>query len=55
MKATSTGGMLKGLKRSNPPGTDASGWATKKGGSVEKDAVRKGVAPTPKSLGPRNA
>ncbi len=56
MKATNTGGMLKGMKRTIPPGTDASGWATKKGGSVERDATRGSKpAPTPKTLGPRSA
>jgi len=56
MKATSSSGsILKGLTRSNPPGTDKSGWATSKGGSVDSNASRDSTAATPKTLGPRTA
>ncbi len=45
--------MLKGLSRKNPPGVDAS--MSPKGGSVNADATRGGVAKTPRTLGPRDA
>ena len=48
--------MLKdGLTRHNPPGHDSSGWATSKGGSVDKGATRDKPAASPKTLGPRTA
>jgi len=56
MKATSSSGsILKGMTRSNPPGTDKSGRATSKGGSVDKDASRDSTAASPRTLGPRTA
>lgn len=47
------GNMLAGMTRKNPPGVDKS--MTCKGGSVNADATRGGAAPTPKTLGPRDA
>lgn len=45
--------MLKGLSRKNPAGVDKSmGMGSR---SVDADATRSGVAPTPKTLGPRDA
>jgi hypothetical protein len=44
--------MHEGLKNCSPPGD--SGMRPPKG-SVNSDPVRKGVAPTPKTLGPREA
>ncbi len=45
--------LLEGLKDRSPEPRDAS--FENKGGKVNDDAVRKGVAPTPKTLGPRKA
>lgn len=45
--------MLKGLTRKNPPGVDAS--MKPMGGSVDNNATRSGVAPSPRTLGPRDA
>lgn len=45
--------MLKGLKNRSPSSTDAS--TRLPGKNIDKDAVRSGVAKTPKTLGPRNA
>ena len=43
----------KGMKNSSPEASDAS---TKcKGGSVNDEATRSSTAPTPKTLGPREA
>ena len=50
------GGMLKGLKRHNPPAEDKSRpQIGKKYASVNSGAVRNEVAPTPPTLGPRTA
>ena len=56
-KATSSGGsILKGLKRTIPPGTDKSGFITRKGGSVNSGASRGSkAARSPATLGPRSA
>lgn len=52
MAMKSKGGMLKkGLKQSMPPAPSAKA----KGANINSDAVRKGPAATPKSLGPRTA
>ena len=48
------GSMLKGLSRKNPPGVDSS-MKPMSSRSVDTDATRSGVAPTPRSLGPRDA
>jgi hypothetical protein len=48
-----SGNMLKGLKNKSPKFEDAS--MKPKGGSVNAGAVRKSVAPTPRTLGPRKA
>ena len=48
------GNMLAGMKRTNPP-QRAPGDPKKPTKSLDADAVRKGTAPTPKSLGPRYA
>lgn len=58
MSGSSSGGMkggdmLKGLSRKNPKGVDAS--MSCKGGSVNSDATRGSVAPTPRTLGPRDS
>lgn len=45
--------LLDGLKRSCPPGKDASMTPPK--GSVNDSPTRSGPAPTPKTLGPRTA
>lgn len=45
--------MHAGMTRKSPPGVDAS--MTCKGGDVNKDATRDMTAPTPRSLGPREA
>lgn len=47
------GGLLDGLKNSSVPARDES--FKPKGGSVDDEPVRKGVAKTPKTLGPRTA
>jgi hypothetical protein len=47
--------LKEGLKRHNPPGHDKSGFATTKGGDIDKGATREGTAPSPKTLGPRTA
>lgn len=45
--------MLSGMTNRSPSSSDAS---TKvKGGSVNSEPTRSGVAPTPKTLGPRTA
>ena len=52
----STGAMSNmhaGMTRKNPPGVDKSMSCGK--GSVNQDATRSGTAPTPKTLGPRDA
>ena len=46
--------MLKGLTRKSPPGVDSSMKPMTKR-SVDEDAMRSGVAPTPRTLGPRDA
>ncbi len=46
-------GYFGGMTNNSPKVPDAS--MTPKGGSVDTDAVRSGVAPTPKTLGPRTA
>jgi hypothetical protein len=55
MKETYSGGtkgsMQEGMKKTSVPETDESMKC--KGGSVNDNAVRAGVAPTPKTLGPR--
>jgi hypothetical protein len=43
----------KGMKRTMPPATDKS--MALKGGLVNAEPTRKGVAPTPATLGPRDA
>jgi len=43
----------KGMKNMSPAAVDSSQMPAK--GSVNNGAVRKGVAPTPRSLGPRTA
>lgn len=45
--------LLKGLKTDQLPPRDAS--FTPKGGKVDDDPVRTGVAKTPKTIGPRTA
>lgn len=45
--------MLKGLKNRSPSATDASTRAPAK--NIDKDATRSSTAPTPRTLGPRNA
>lgn len=45
--------MLAGLKNHSPKDGDAS--MKPKGGSVNSEPTRSGTAPTPKTLGPRNA
>jgi hypothetical protein len=45
------GSMQEGMKKTSVPSTDKSMEC--KGGSVNDEAVRAGVAPTPKTLGPR--
>jgi hypothetical protein len=45
--------MLKGLTRKCPPGVDAS--MSPRGGDVNTDATRGGVAKTPRTIGPREA
>ena len=47
------GSLLGGLSRKSPKGVDAS--MSPKGGSVNADATRSGVAPTPKTIGGRDA
>lgn len=47
-------GMLSGLTRKNPPQMAAGDPKTPKK-SVDADAIRKGTAKTPRSLGPRYA
>lgn len=47
------GNMHAGLSRKSPPGVDKS--MRMKGPSVNSDATRGGTAPTPRTLGPRNA
>lgn len=56
-KATESGGsILKGLKRTIPPGTDKSGFITRKGGSVNSGASRGSKpAKSPSTMGPRSA
>lgn len=48
-----SGSLLMGLTRKNPKGVDAS--MSPKGGRVDADATRGGTAPTPRTLGPRDA
>ena len=43
----------KGLSNRSPKSEDSS--MARKGGSVNSEPTRSGVAPTPKTLGPRNA
>jgi hypothetical protein len=50
---TKKGGYFEGMTNRSPSATDKS--TTPKGGSVDDDAVRKGPASTPKTLGPRSA
>ncbi len=45
--------MHDGLRNKSPKGVDAS--MTCKGGSVNSETTRGGVAPTPKTIGPRTA
>lgn len=45
--------MLAGMKDRSPKDGDASMRC--KGGSVDSEPTRKGTAPTPKTLGPREA
>lgn len=45
--------MHAGLSRKNPPGVDKS--MKLPGKSIDKDALRGGTAPSPRTLGPRNA
>lgn len=47
-------GMLDGLTNKSPKATDSS-TKPPSSGSVNDDATRSGVAPTPKTLGPRTA
>lgn len=47
------GDLLKGLSRKNPSASDKS--TSLPGKNIDSDAVRSGVAPTPKTLGPRSA
>lgn len=47
-------GLLDGLKEKGVDPRDSSSFA-RKGGSVNDEATRKGVAPTPKTIGPRDA
>jgi hypothetical protein len=52
MAMKSKGGMLKkGLKNSMPPAPSAKA----KGANINSEALRKGPAATPKTLGPRTA
>lgn len=46
--------LKEGLKKSAPPACDSS-TKMPSAPSVNKDAVRKSVAPQPKTLGPRTA
>lgn len=48
------GYLMKGLTNSAPKATDKS-TTLPKGPSVDQGAVRSSVAPTPKTLGPREA
>lgn len=49
-----SGSMLKGLTRKNPAGVDSS-MKIPSSRSVDSDATRGGTAPTPRTLGPRDA
>ena len=49
----SGGKLLKGLTRKAPASSDSS--SDNHGGSIDKGARRKDVAPTPSTLGPRRA
>ena len=51
MKMKSGGILKKGLKRSMPPPPSEKA----KGANINSDALRKGPAATPKTLGPRQA
>lgn len=51
--ASKGGNMLSGLTNKSPKSHDASTVPPK--GSVNEGAVRSGVAPTPRTLGPRDA
>ena len=46
-------GLHKGMKTTSPPPPD--GKITKMSGSVNSDTTRKQTAPTPKTIGPREA
>jgi len=48
-----SGSLTSGMSRKNPKGVDAS--MSPKGGKVDSDATRSGVASTPRTLGPREA
>lgn len=52
-KESTKGGYFSGMTNRSPSATDKS--TTPKGSSVDADATRTGVAPTPKTLGPRTA
>lgn len=47
------GSMQSGMTKSSPAAVDSSMTPPK--GSVDSDTTRSGVAPTPKTLGPRTA
>lgn len=47
------GGLLKGLSTKSPAPPD--GKITKMSASVNSESTRKGTAPTPKTIGPREA
>ncbi len=47
------GGLLKGMSTKSPSAPD--GKITSRSGSVNNETTRSGTAPTPKTLGPRNA
>lgn len=47
-----SGNLHQGMSRKNPSGTPTGGM---KGGSVNNDATRGGTAPSPRTLGPRDA
>lgn len=49
----SKGSILAGMKNHSPKAVDASMTPPK--GRVDQDALRSGVAPTPRTLGPRDA
>lgn len=53
MKSSKEMSMKSGMSRKSPASVDASMKPV--GGKVDADAIRSGTAPTPKTLGPRDA